>query len=153
MLRNNRLLERFSSVDCTFSFTAFFFTWIWALTKRLWLVALISFLIGPLTPLSIIFYIISLLPPTLWEQVGSRTLSGFLINAALLLPSWSVQVFLGFYGVKLYRNKIAKQQTSRTEIDRTNSLNNMATLKRCLLGLLLSGFSLYLYLHRLFPIH
>ncbi len=153
MLRNNRLLERFSSIDCTFSFTAFFFTWIWALTKRLWLVALIGFLIGTLTPLSIIFYIISLLPPLLWEQVGSRTLSGFLINTALLLPSWSMQVFLGFYGVKLYRKKIAKEQTSKIEVDRTDSLNSMVTLRRCFFGLLLSGFSLYLYLNRLFPIH
>jgi hypothetical protein len=64
-----------------FSYPAFFFTWIWAIYKRLYLLALLSFVFGILTPFSVFFYVISILPPLAWAPAdGTKNIVSFEVN-------------------------------------------------------------------------
>lgn len=142
-----------------FSYPAFFFTWAWALSKRLYLLALLSFIFGPLTIFSVIYYVICIIPPPLWAPTGSR------VSLPLVL-SWVVQVVLGFFGNEIHRTKLEQSGYSyrmavcysRNMSDcyciRINKLCIMARhgiYSGCISGVLLSLVTLWLVLP-IFPI-
>ena len=151
-----------------FSYPAFFFTWVWALSKRLYLLSLVSFIFGPLTPLSIVSYIILAMPSPLWVPTGTSSPTSCALSAAPLLLSWGVQVSLGFYGNKIYRNKLERKNyifynaTCTNEvitgcykhrfIDGFCMLGKRSIYSGCLSGVLLSSVALWLDIHKLFPI-
>lgn len=156
------------AVKFGFSYTAFLFTWIWALTKRLYIVAFLSFLLGPITPMSIVFYILSAIPPPLWVTTGSKSLASFALNALPWVLAWSVQTYLGFNGNRMYRRKLEKINYSylMTVCHRRNitrCYKPMLFNRMCFLikntnysglipGALLSMAALWLSIHNLLPI-
>ena len=150
-----------------FSYSAFFFTWAWALSKRLYLLALLSFIFGPLTIFSAIYYIIYIIPPPLWVPTGSKTAVSFALNIAPFLLSWVVQVCLGFFGNELHRRMIEKNGYvfrmaacyNRNIVNcyerRTYNLciiSGQGIYSGCISGALLSLTTLWLGIHNLFPI-
>lgn len=151
-----------------FSYPAFFFTWVWALSKRLYAVAFVSFLLGPLTPLSIVFCILSVMPPMLWVPTGSKSPESFVVNAVPLLSAWIVQVAMGFYGNAMYRKKLDEKNFICT-----TAVCHNRRIFRCykshlfrqigifakrvnysglIPGVLLTAVVLWLAIHNLFPI-
>lgn len=153
-----------------FSYPAFFFTWIWAIYKRLYLLALLSFVFGILTPFSVFFYVISILPPLAWAPAdGTKNIVSFALNAVPLLLSWGTQVSLGFFGNKIYRINTEKNKDfilhMATHYNRgtINCYEKIFTSRFCLIiwhevysgcisGLLLSSVTLWVWMHNLFPI-
>ncbi len=110
--RGGEAKQKGVEVKFGFSYTAFLFTWIWALTRRLYLAAFLSFLLGPLTPMSIVFYILSAMPPPLWVTMGSKSFASFALNALPWILAWSVQTYLGFNGNRMYGRKLEKRNYS-----------------------------------------
>jgi hypothetical protein len=151
-----------------FSYPAFFFTWVWALSKRLYAVAFVSFLFGPLTPLSIVFCILSVMPPMLWVPTGSKNLESFVVNAVPLLSAWTVQVTMGFCGNVMYRKKLKKSSfICTTAVCRNRSISQCykphifrqivifaksMNYSGLVPGVLLSVVVLWLAVHDLFPV-
>jgi len=149
-----------------FSYPAFFFTWVWALSKQLYLLALLSFIFGSFTIFSVIYYVILIIPPPLWAPAGSRNIVSLALNDVPFILSWVVQVVLGFFGNEIHRTKLEQSGYSyrmavcynRDILDccgiRTNKLCIMArhgVYSGCISGALLSLVTLWLVLP-IFPI-
>lgn len=136
-----------------FSYPAFFFTWVWAIRKKLYLVAVITLVIGLLTPISIVFVVLSFLPRLLFcpaRIYGSQTSMYFITNAMPYVFMWTVQACYGFFGNKLYGRMLEKKKFVLCGYYQKKSF--LGTCQAWGGGIILSIAMLWLSIHNLFPI-